>query len=61
MSLYICKYFKIKELVNPAYLSQASEVVLWGLFDDRLLKAADGMRTAGGCIDKWGRGWWIAV
>jgi hypothetical protein len=48
--MYQCKYFKIKELVNPAYLSQASESVLWGLFDDRLLKAADGIREQQGSV-----------
>jgi len=41
--MYKCKYFKIKELVHPDNLN-ISEDILWILFDDRLLKAADDIR-----------------
>lgn len=40
---YRCKYFKIKELVNPAFLI-TNENILWRLFDERLLKGADKIR-----------------
>lgn len=40
---YRCKYFKIKELVNPAFLI-TNENILWRLFDERLLKSADKIR-----------------
>lgn len=46
---YRCKYFKIKELVNPAFLT-TNEDILWRLFDDRLLKAADAIREKYGAI-----------
>jgi hypothetical protein len=48
--MYKCKYFKIKELVNPAFLKTTSEDVLWQLFDDRLLKCADKLRDKYGPI-----------
>lgn len=41
---YKCKYFKIKELVNPDLLKKIGEETAWKLFDERLLKAADGIR-----------------
>lgn len=44
MSQYRCKYFTLKELVNPALLKQIPEDTLWALFDERLLKAADKIR-----------------
>ena len=40
---YKCKYFKIKELVHPSFLG-TNEVILWRLFDERLLKMADKIR-----------------
>lgn len=42
---YKCKYFKIKELVNPDLLKKIGEETAWKLFDKWLLKAADGIRT----------------
>jgi hypothetical protein len=41
--MYKCKYFKIKELVNPVMLS-LSEDVLWLLLDERVLRVADQIR-----------------
>lgn len=41
--MYKCKYFKIKELVNPAMLS-IPENILWMMFDDRVLRTADQIR-----------------
>lgn len=41
--MYKCKYFKIKELVNPAMLS-IPENILWMMFDDRILRNADQIR-----------------
>ena len=41
--MYKCKYFKIKELVNPAMLS-IPENILWLMFDDRVLRIADQIR-----------------
>ena len=43
MRQYRCKYFTIKELVNPVFLKLPEEV-LWGLLDVRLLKCADKIR-----------------
>ena len=42
--MYKCKYFKIKELVNPELLKKVGEDVAWLMFDDRLLKMADAIR-----------------
>lgn len=42
--MYKCKYFSIKELVNPDLLKQIGEITAWKLFDDRLLKCADLIR-----------------
>lgn len=42
--MYKCKFFKIRELVNPEILKQISEYTLWMLFDDRLLRCADLIR-----------------
>lgn len=42
--MYKCKYFVIKELVNPALLKSIGEETAWKLFDDRLLKMADAIR-----------------
>ena len=42
--MYKCKYFKIKELVNPELLKTIPENTLWSMFDDRLLKCADLIR-----------------
>lgn len=41
--MYRCKYFVIKELVNPNFLG-LNENILWRLFDDRILKVADKIR-----------------
>lgn len=41
--IYKCKYFKIKEIVHPSFLSVA-EWILWRLFDDRVLRSADKIR-----------------
>ena len=43
MKQYKCKYFTLKELVNPSLLS-LPEDTLWGLLDSRLLKMADKIR-----------------
>jgi hypothetical protein len=48
--MYKCKYFNIKELVNPAFLKMTDEITLWKVFDDRLLKAADKIRDMYGAI-----------
>ena len=42
--MYKCKYFVIKELVNPTLLKTIGEETAWKLFDDRLLKMADAIR-----------------
>ena len=42
--MYKCKYFVIKELVNPTLLKQLGEETAWKLFDDRILKMADAIR-----------------
>ena len=44
MAQYKCKYFLLKELVNPALLKALPESTLWSLFDDRLLRMADKIR-----------------
>lgn len=44
MTQYRCKYFVIKELVNPTLLKKIGEELAWQLFDDRLLKCADMIR-----------------
>lgn len=44
MAQYKCKYFQLKELVNPALLKTLPESTLWSLFDDRLLRMADKIR-----------------
>jgi len=43
MRQYRCKYFKIKELVHPSFLT-TNENILWMLFDERVLKGADRIR-----------------
>lgn len=43
MAQYRCKYFKIKELVHPSFLT-TNESILWRMFDDRLLRAIDKIR-----------------
>lgn len=42
--MYKCKYFTIKELVNPTLLKQIGEQTAWTLFDERLLRMADAIR-----------------
>ena len=42
--MYKCKYFVIKELVNPTLLKQLGEELCWQLFDDRILRSADMIR-----------------
>lgn len=41
--MYKCKHFLIKELVHPDML-KTPENILWLLFDDRVLRAADMIR-----------------
>lgn len=41
--MYKCKYFKIRELVQPTFLS-INENILWRLFDERLLRMLDKIR-----------------
>ena len=48
--MYKCKYYSIKELVNPAFLKTFNEDMLWMFFDDRLLRAADILRQKYGII-----------
>lgn len=43
MRQYRCKYFKIKELVHPSFLT-TNENILWMLLDERVLKGADRIR-----------------
>ena len=40
---YRCKYFTIRELVNPSFVG-LNESILWRLFDDRLLRGIDMIR-----------------
>lgn len=47
---YRCKYFKIEELVHPNLLKAIPEVILWSMFDDRLLRVADTIREEYGVI-----------
>lgn len=42
--MYRCKYFIIKELVNPALLAQIGEQTAWTIFDEKLLRYADVIR-----------------
>lgn len=42
--MYKCKYFTIRELVNPALLKQIGENIAWTIFDENLLRCADLMR-----------------
>lgn len=53
---YRCKYFKIEELVHPNLLKTIPEDILWGMFDDRLLRVADRYRENYGPIFINGRG-----
>ncbi len=39
--MYKCKHFSIEELVPASLLNLLHEDVLWGMFDQELLKAAD--------------------
>ena len=43
--MYRCRYFVIKELVNPALLKKIGENIAWITFDERLLRKADAIRT----------------
>ena len=43
--MYIPKYFKITELVNPVLLNKIGTETAWKLFDENLLKAADKSRA----------------
>ena len=43
--MYKCKYFVIKELVNPALLKKIGENIAWIMFDEQLLRKADAIRT----------------
>ncbi len=42
--MYKCKYFVLKELVAPVLMTKTTEKILWNIFDDRLLRAIDGIR-----------------
>lgn len=42
--MYKCKYFNIRELVNPTVLSKIGEQIAWTIFDERLLRMADAIR-----------------
>lgn len=42
---YRCRYFVIKELVNPALLKKIGENIAWITFDERLLRMADAIRS----------------
>ena len=42
--MYKCKFFVIKELVNPTLLARIGEKTAWTSFDDRLLRMADEIR-----------------
>lgn len=48
--MYKCKYFSIKELVNPTLLKKIGEQVAWTTFDENLLKYADMIREKYGAI-----------
>jgi hypothetical protein len=43
--MYKCRYFAIKELVNPALLKKIGENIAWITFDERLLRMADAIRS----------------
>ena len=43
--MHKCKYFVLKELVAPALLKKTTEKILWNIFDDRLLRAIDDIRS----------------
>ena len=47
---YRCRYFTIKELVNPTLLKQIGETVAWTLFDENILRSADALRNKYGAI-----------
>lgn len=58
-TIYIPKYFDIKELVPPVVYNNASDKFkLWWIFDDRLLKTADMLRDRYGAmyVNKWSAG-----
>lgn len=42
--MYKCKYFTIRELVNPELLKQIGENIAWTIFDENLLRSADLIR-----------------
>ena len=48
--MYIPKYFKITELVNPILLNKIGTETAWKLFDENLLKAADKIREKYGIM-----------
>ena len=48
--MYRCKYFVIKELVNPTLLKKIGETTAWVIFDENLLKMADALREKYGAI-----------
>lgn len=41
---YRCKFFTIKELVNPTLLAKIGEDTAWKMFDPRVLRMADAIR-----------------
>ncbi|GHT18337.1 hypothetical protein AGMMS49573_11050 [Endomicrobiia bacterium] len=42
--MYTCKYFKIAEIVKPSLVEAWDEALLWEIFDERVLRAADFIR-----------------
>jgi hypothetical protein len=48
--VYKCVHFKIEELVHPSFIGSIAEDILWELFDERLLQAADRIREHHGAI-----------
>lgn len=48
--MYKCKYFSIKELVNPDLLKTIGEEVAWIILDEELLIGADLIREKYGAI-----------
>ena len=48
--MYMPKYFKITELVNPILLNKIGTETAWKLFDEQLLRAADKIREKYGVI-----------
>ena len=60
--MYTCSFFKIQELVPPAMYEQFAKAGntsrLWVAFDDRILRALDGLRRRFGplVVNSWATG-----